>query len=99
MSAAGALILQIRHQRIGHFGGPRQEVAARESLAFLDRLENQLLLLAAHALHAANASCLGGGREVIEARDAELLVEHGDGLGANALQPQHIEEGRRELGQ
>ena len=99
ISAAGRVFLQIRDQRVGHLGRARQQVTAGEALPLFDRLKNQLLLLAAHALDAANAAGLGGRGQVVEALDAQLLVEHGDGLRSDALQPQHVEQRRRKLGQ
>ena len=99
MSAAGACSFRYATSASAISVARDRRWRPANALPLLDRLENQLLLLAAHALDAADAPGLGGRRKIIEARDAELLVEHGDGLGSDALQPQHIEQRRREFGQ
>ena len=72
MSAAGALFLQVRDQRVGHFGGARQQVTAgnrcRSSIAW----RISCSFLRAHALDAADAAGLGRRGEVVEALDAQL---------------------------
>ena len=86
------VFLQIGDQGVGHLGRAGQQMTAGESLPLFDRLKNELLFLAAHALDAADAPGLRGSGQIIEALDAQLLVEHGDGLRSDALQPQHVEQ-------
>ena len=72
------------------------EAPAGEPAALLERLEDQRLLLRAHAFQRAEAALAGGALEIVERPDPELLVEQRDGLRADALQVQQVEDGRRE---
>ena len=69
------------------------------ALPFLDRLQNQLLLLRAHAFQRSNASRLGRLGEIGEALDPQFLIEHRDGLRPDALEPQDFEQRLRKFGQ
>src|SRR4029078_11905690 len=69
-----------------------RQVPARVALALLDRLENERLLLVAHALEGADATILAGGLERVERGDAQLVVEPLHRLRAHALQPQQFEQ-------
>ena len=77
--------------RFGH------QPAARRARAFLERLEDEGFLLRAHALEVAQASLARRALEVVERADAELVVEHRDGLRPDALKAEQVEDGRREL--
>ena len=75
-----------------------EQVAARESLALVERLQDQRFLLRAHPLHRANPAVDAGFFEIVERSDIEIAIERRHRLRTHALQPQQIEDGRGELG-
>ena len=83
---AGGRVVRLRHQP-----------PADEPPLFLERLEDQRLLLRAHALHAADAAVARRLLELLERADAELAVEPRDRLRPDALEVQQVQHGRRKL--
>ena len=83
-----------RGGRLVRFG---HQPAAGRARPLLERLQDEGLLLRAHALEAAQPSLARRALEVVERADAELAVEQRDGLRADALQAEQVEDGRREL--
>src|SRR5229473_2772031 len=70
---------------------------AGEAPALFERLEDQRFLLGAHAAQGADAAIARGLFEVLERPNAELAVEGRDGLGADALEVQQIQDGWRKF--
>ncbi len=77
----------------------RQEMPPGVALALLERLQDERLLFPAHAAQRADASIGRRALEVVERPDPELAVQRGHGLGADALQVEQIQNGRRKLGE
>jgi hypothetical protein len=75
-----------------------QQVAPRETLPLVERLEDECFLLGAHAAYRADPPVFCRRLEVVDRADAELAVEHGDSLRTDALQVKKIENRRRKLG-
>ena len=67
------------------------------ALPLLERLEDERLLLRAHALEPADPALAGGALEVVERADFQAAVEQRDGLRADALQPEQVENRRRKF--
>ena len=100
MSAAGASAFRYATMRLGQLrwratAGAGRRWRCRSSIA----CRISCSFLRAHALDASNAAGLRRLGEIVEALDPQLLVEHRDGLRPDALQPQHVEQRRRKLGQ
>src|SRR5690606_33608056 len=93
----GARSLEPFHDRGGGRSGLGQEVAPGRLLPLAERLEDEHLLLRAHALQAADAPGLGGLLQVLEAGDAEVLIEARHGLRPKALEAEDVEQRDREL--
>jgi hypothetical protein len=89
---------QICDQRGGRLVGIRQQVTSRETLALFERLEDQRLLLGAHAAERANAAVERGTLQVIQGADVELTVQGRHRLWPDTLQMQQVEDRGRELG-
>ena len=96
---AGRALAEVADERGRRVVGVRQQMAAGVALAFLERLEDQRFLLRAHAAQRADAAVGRRAFEIVERADAELAVQRGDGLRADALQVQQVEDGRRKLGE
>jgi hypothetical protein len=77
--------------RFGH------QPPAGEAPLFLEGLEDQRLLLGAHALHLADAAVTGRLLEVRERAHAQVAVKPRDRLGTDALEVQQIEHSGREF--
>ncbi len=75
-----------------------QEMAAGVALSIGQRLQDEGLLLGAHPAQCADLAVPGGLLEVLDRADAELAIEHRDGLGTDTLQVEHVENRRRKLG-
>ncbi len=84
-------------QESGRLGGVRQEMAPRVLPALHAGAQNQLLLFRAESFQRADAAVVTGRLELFDRLDAELRVEHGDGLRSDALEMEKIEDRRRKL--
>ena len=95
---AGQLSLQDRSTRLAATSAAS---ASRWRLACWLRSssarEQQLFLARPHALELAQPPGLGGRLQIVERRNAQLAVEQGHSLGSDALQPQQVEQRRREV--
>ena len=85
-------LAEIRDERLGGVVRVGEEMAARVALAFLERLEDERLLLRAHAAQRADASIGRRVLEIGERPDAELAVQRRHGLGPDAVQVEEVEE-------
>ena len=77
--------------------GLGHEAPAGEALALLERLEDERLLLGAHALQRADAALARRALEIVERPDLQAAVEERDRLRADPLQAQQVQDGRRKL--
>ncbi len=77
--------------RFGH------QAASGCARPFFEGLQDEGFLLRAHALEAAKASLPCRALQVVECANPKLTVERRDGLRADSLQPEQVEDGRREL--
>ncbi len=68
-------------------------------LPLVDRLEDQRFLPGAHAFQGANPAVCSSLLEFLERADAEFAVEDGDGLRADALEMQQVQNRRWKLRQ
>ena len=75
-----------------------QQMAAGVALPIVERLQDQRLLLGAHPAQGADLAVRGRLLEVFDRADAELAIEHRDGLRTDALQVEQVEDRRRKLG-
>jgi hypothetical protein len=91
-------------QRLGQLLGDRQHLAQQHSprgalLAHaIDRLDHAKLEFLAEALHPPHAALGGGLAQIVEARDAELVVESARGLCPQAGEPRDFDQRGREPG-
>ncbi len=76
----------------------RQQMPAGVALALGKRLEDERLLLRAHAAQRADPPVVRRLLEVVDRADAQLAIERRDGLRPDALQVEQVENRRRELG-
>ena len=73
-------------------------MTALATAALLERFENEGFLSGAHAAKPANPAVSGRSLQLVDCSDAELPVEHRNGLGSDTLQMKQIQNRRRELG-
>src|SRR5713226_4661351 len=70
-----------------------------EAAALLERLQDQRFFLGPHAAQRPDPAVPAGSLEIVERPNAKLTVEGRDGLGADPLQTQNVEDARREFGE
>src|SRR5262245_56014118 len=73
------------------------QVTARVALPFLQRFEDERLLLRPHAAHGADAAARRCLLEIVEGADAQLAVQRRDGFRPDTLQAKQVEYARREF--
>src|SRR5262245_19192842 len=72
-------------------------MATGESLALLDRFEDECGLLLAHPAHRTDSAFLDRRLEIVERAHAQLAIEHRDRFRPDALQVEQIENRRRKF--